>query len=306
MAISVPSFSVMGAAGGDVAVVAPTGVQIDDLLLAIGQADPDGTTWAAPGDWTQIGSTFTSTQGDIKWWRRTATQTDVDLSGSSGTYTFTGDANSSRVYTILRITGQNVSAPIDVGPSNTSGTASQSEVAPTVSASLNGNLLVCCWMCLNADNVTTVTFTKPASMTKDADWYGDNAVQDTHWQKSLNAHETVAPGATGTRTATTDVTKAWTAGSLIVARSGPPEGSASGAVGWAGQAVGTNLAAPGNFTATVVSDSEIDLDWDAVTGAAGYHVYRDDALVQSTASTAWNDTGLDPNTEYCYYVVAWE
>lgn len=90
---------------------------------------------------------------------------------------------------------------------------------------------------------------------------------------------------------------------------GPNTGEAvAGTTGWAGQAVGTSLAVPGNFTATVNGTTEIDLDWDAVTGAQGYHIYRDDVLVHTTdaATTAWNDTGLDPATEYCYRVAAWD
>lgn len=61
--------------------------------------------------------------------------------------------------------------------------------------------------------------------------------------------------------------------------------------------------------AEAVSSSEIDLKWTPSTdnlGVAGYKLYRNDALVQTTTKTEYRDTGLTPDTTYKYYVVAFD
>jgi hypothetical protein len=55
------------------------------------------------------------------------------------------------------------------------------------------------------------------------------------------------------------------------------------------------------------------LSWDAVTGVTGYHIYRSfdvndissAALVGTTSSTTWNDTGLPANPKAFYFVKAY-
>ena len=67
--------------------------------------------------------------------------------------------------------------------------------------------------------------------------------------------------------------------------------------------------APGNLTATAVSSSRIDLEWDASTdnvGVEGYDIYRDGAYLNTTAETSYPDTGLTPNTTYSYVVYAFD
>jgi chitodextrinase len=64
---------------------------------------------------------------------------------------------------------------------------------------------------------------------------------------------------------------------------------------------------PGNLTATAVSASQIDLSWSASTdnvGVALYRIYRDGALMDSTSSTTYSDSGLSSATQYCYTVTA--
>ncbi len=64
------------------------------------------------------------------------------------------------------------------------------------------------------------------------------------------------------------------------------------------------LAAPIHLTATAVSDSQIDLAWNASEGATGYKVYRDGSYLSSVRATSAQDRGLKPNTRYCYVVTA--
>lgn len=59
-----------------------------------------------------------------------------------------------------------------------------------------------------------------------------------------------------------------------------------------------------NLTATPVSDSRIDLAWNAPTGAAEYKVVRNGSQLTSTTATSLSDTGLTANTRYCYRVSA--
>jgi hypothetical protein len=86
-------------------------------------------------------------------------------------------------------------------------------------------------------------------------------------------------------------------------------GSGGGGGGGGG---GTPPAAPANFTATVASDTQINLNWAASAGATGYAVYRSTAngftpsssnqIASGWPPTSLPDTGLSPSTTY-YYVV---
>jgi len=69
---------------------------------------------------------------------------------------------------------------------------------------------------------------------------------------------------------------------------------------------------PTNLNGTPVGSSEIDLSWTGSTdnsggsGVAGYNVYRDGTKVNGSlvTSTSFNDTGLQPSTQYSYTVSA--
>jgi YVTN family beta-propeller protein len=66
---------------------------------------------------------------------------------------------------------------------------------------------------------------------------------------------------------------------------------------------------PTNLTASAVSSSQIDLSWDASTddvGVMGYNIYRNGAYLKSVTATSASDTGLDPDTEYCYTASAYD
>jgi len=72
---------------------------------------------------------------------------------------------------------------------------------------------------------------------------------------------------------------------------------------------GSAPTAPANLQGTAVSASRIDLAWTASTdnvGVAGYRVYRDGAVIGTTASTSWSDTGLAEYTTYVYRIVAYD
>jgi hypothetical protein len=67
------------------------------------------------------------------------------------------------------------------------------------------------------------------------------------------------------------------------------------------------LPAPDNVQAIAQSDTEIQVTWDAVTGATGYEVSRDGgAPVDVGDVLLYDDTGLTASTEYGYRVRAYD
>ncbi len=67
--------------------------------------------------------------------------------------------------------------------------------------------------------------------------------------------------------------------------------------------------APLQIEARAASPSRIDLLWTASTddvGVAGYEVFRGDTLVATEASSASSELGLEPWSEYCYRVRAFD
>jgi chitodextrinase len=69
-------------------------------------------------------------------------------------------------------------------------------------------------------------------------------------------------------------------------------------------------AVPTGLTATPVSDSQVNLSWNAATEfggtVTGYDVYRGGSLIATTAGTSYADTGLTGATSYTYSVAAYD
>ncbi|MCA9398380.1 MAG: hypothetical protein KC618_01440, partial [Candidatus Omnitrophica bacterium] len=66
---------------------------------------------------------------------------------------------------------------------------------------------------------------------------------------------------------------------------------------------------PQNLSATAVSSSQIDLDWDNSTdnvGVTGYRIFRDGTELTTTAQSDYSDTGLSASTTYSYQVEAYD
>jgi hypothetical protein len=58
------------------------------------------------------------------------------------------------------------------------------------------------------------------------------------------------------------------------------------------------------LTATSPTSSTVIVNWNDVSGATGYTVYRDGEEVATPTASTFTDTGLTPNTEYEYTVEA--
>src|SRR4030042_662948 len=87
-------------------------------------------------------------------------------------------------------------------------------------------------------------------------------------------------------------------------------GSCGGGGDGGGEVDTTAPTTPTDLTATAISSSQIDISWTASTdnvGVAGYKIYRDGTYLKSvTGSTSTSDTGLNPSTQYCYTVSAYD
>jgi hypothetical protein len=67
--------------------------------------------------------------------------------------------------------------------------------------------------------------------------------------------------------------------------------------------------APSNLVATAVSTTTVNVTWDAVPGATGYQLFRDQAtngftLATTTGTTSYSDSGRTANMTYLYKVTA--
>jgi len=66
---------------------------------------------------------------------------------------------------------------------------------------------------------------------------------------------------------------------------------------------------PTDLTATAVSSSQINLSWTKSTddtGVAGYKIFRDGSLINTSPTNSYSDTGLISSTTYTYMVSAYD
>lgn len=61
---------------------------------------------------------------------------------------------------------------------------------------------------------------------------------------------------------------------------------------------------PTNVTALAVATNQIDVTWSASTGATSYIVTRGGNPIATASATSYLDSGLTPNTTYCYMITA--
>ena len=66
---------------------------------------------------------------------------------------------------------------------------------------------------------------------------------------------------------------------------------------------------PSGLSGQAISSSQINLSWTASTdnvGVTGYRIYRDSALIDTSATNSYSDTGLTASTTYTYTVSAYD
>ena len=67
--------------------------------------------------------------------------------------------------------------------------------------------------------------------------------------------------------------------------------------------------APTNLTASNTTHNSTDLTWTASTddvGVSSYNIYQDGVLIGTTATPGFSVSGLNPNTNYDFYVIAYD
>lgn len=66
----------------------------------------------------------------------------------------------------------------------------------------------------------------------------------------------------------------------------------------------TALSAPQNLVSGYRNENSIQINWDAVAGAAGYEVFVNNKYVNYTTKTEFNIADLGPSTEYIIHIIA--
>ena len=124
------------------------------------------------------------------------------------------------------------------------------------------------------------------------------------WKKEVNCSTAGGNGAQSTAPGAPSVTMNYTIAqdwwgivgmSVVAAPDGPPDT--------------TPPTVPTGLTATPLSSSQVNLAWTPSTddvGVTGYKVFRNGALLNTTPTNAYSDTGLLPATTYSYRVSAFD
>lgn len=209
MAVTVRSSTVATTDSATTAVVTkPAGTIAGDLLICWVNTDPDAdpANLTPPSGWTQAGSTSTvAGVGVSKVFTRTA-------GGAEGsTYTFGSDVNTSGVWIMAAITGQDTTTPVNVGPTFASSTTAgqSSQTAPSLTTTLPNCLLLCTW---SSGSSSTASYTPPAGFVELQDAWSDYQFASTASLALTTA------GASGTKTATgTAGGTGWIASSVAIA-----------------------------------------------------------------------------------------
>jgi hypothetical protein len=244
--------------------------------------------------WTLVASVDTDNAGTD---RATAFLFTGIGTPSSGAITITFASSMSSVGWIVdEFTGVNTSNP--VVQSNATTTASGATSASTTLAAFADATNNAAFACFGVQASGADTFTPEAG------WTALGASTVTAWCHAFSewrlGEDTTPSGSWAL------ASRAGIAAVELAAASTTPQGSASGTDAWAGSAIGSSApATPTGLTATPVSSSQIDLSWNAVSGASGYDIERDGTvIVFDHVGTSYSDTGLNPSTLYTYRVRA--
>jgi cellulose 1,4-beta-cellobiosidase len=123
-------------------------------------------------------------------------------------------------------------------------------------------------------------------------------------------YTTVASGVTGTSYSDTGLSASTTYYYVVSAVNSNGESANSSQVSATTSVGGTPPPVPTGLTPTVVSSNQINLSWNASTGATSYNVKRATVsggpyttIATGVTATSYNNTGLTPATTY-YYVVS--
>lgn len=284
----------------NVTVAKPTGVADGDLMLAmltIGNATPPTPT--PPSGWTLL-SGFPSTVTNSGF--SVVTRVYWKVASSEGSdYTWNHATSSSQV-AIVAYSGVDTSDPFSAAHTINTGD-SQTSTATGLTPDVDGSMIVLLehdWAggspASTPPTGSTPTFTERLDVTFTYIADGILTTAGATGNKSFANSNTAADPFTAVLVALAPVPVDPT-GTIAVT-----DVRDTGAL--AGDALEPSKT-PQNLTATAVSSTAIDLDWDAVSGVTLYVVERDGVIIaDDVATNSYSDTGLTPSTEYSYYVMS--
>lgn len=265
------------ATGTDVLVTYPATVVAGDAMLLFVAYSGTAITCITPSGWTLVAGPFdksTVLRGYL--FSKVAAGTEA-----STTLTITASASgATKRYAQLGAWSGTSSSPVGVSASFVETTAGTTHSAATVNLTPSN-----CWIVefiADRGSPGSTGWTQPSGYSLRDTQVGTGGGGATLGLADSNA--TVTPSGTaggGTWTGTLS-----TANALGFTVAIQPQG----------------LSAPTGLTATPISSSRIDLDWDDSAGATGYDVERDGSIIASPTSSAYSDTGLSPSTLYTYRV----
>lgn len=172
----------------------PTGTLDGDIMIAcLSVGGGSGQTITPPAGWTLIRRDNQSTStANASYWKL--------ASGEGASYQFDNSPSSDICGGIASYTGVNTTAPVDISGGQVN-SASTSATAPSVTTTVANTMLVGHFACTGNQ-----TMTPPGGMTEEWD---TNTGGTTKVTSEMSSEETfVGPGATGTRVATINASKA--------------------------------------------------------------------------------------------------
>lgn len=267
-------------AGTDIVLTYPLTLAAGDVLLvrySTALAGAGTATLNTPAGYTLVSGPVDKTTNIREYLLvRVADGTEA---GNTVTFSLNTSTAAKRYVNLAAYSGCDT-APIHAFNSFVETTAGTSHSAPTVNVTQSG-----CWIVefmTDRGSPGSTSFTQPAGYSLRGTEVGAGGGSETCAVADSNATvavSTTAGGGTWTGTLSTANAMLWTVALLPLIASGPT-----------------------GLTATPVSSSEIDLTWNAVSGALTYDVERNGTIVASPATNSLNDTGLVPNTAYTYRV----
>jgi hypothetical protein len=234
-------------------------------------------TVTPPAGWSLIGSGSVNNNNFLFIYSKT-----LDAGDLGGTLQSTSSLGGS--WTASCIVFNGASGLDAISTVSTKSAASTSITIPAITPTVGDTLLVYVVSSSASALSTTISLSTPTGFTEDVD-NTTTGPAGAAWRGHAIGHQ----GLTG---------QAGVAQGPFAAT----ESTATRDVVFAATIAPVGLAGPTGLTATAVSSSQINVDWDPTVGALAYDVERNGVIVSSPATDFLADTGLLPSTAYSYRV----
>lgn len=269
------------ATGSDVVLTYPAGIVANDVMVLRWATTGTTITLNTPAGWTVVSGPIDKGTTNREYLLvRVANGTEA---GNTLTLSASASSANKRFAQLAAYSGVDTGTPILASASFVETASGTTHAAPTVNiASVSG-----CWIVEFASDrgsPGSTSWTPPAGYTPILDTQVGTAAGTLTTgmadSQAAVSPSTTAGGGTWTGTVSTANSILWTVALQPPATSGSPTG----------------------LTATPITSSRIDLDWNDTAGATGYDVERNGVIIASPTASTYSDTGLSPNTLYSYRV----